>query len=225
MQDNQTEKCFKICLENDCSIEDKHRYLEELAVYLKNALKDTEDTLIECQERNRFFSQSIARLQQECEAKDALVIELQNEIDKFRQIVKPLTQVFWQQHQSQLTYKHRRIKRQGCSAEPLINLQEAEVRLLRTLKSSKSRDLIKSAILDNDFMKNLDIAQIQEIVDCMYPVKYAAKSLIIKEGDVGSIVYVMEALLAFISLAKLTMVAGCLNKIPWVRDFLCGRSL
>lgn len=41
-------------------------------------------------------------------------------------------------------------------------------------------------------MKNLDIAQIQEIVDCMYPVKYAAKSLIIKEGDVGSIVYVME---------------------------------
>lgn len=41
-------------------------------------------------------------------------------------------------------------------------------------------------------MKNLDITQIREIVDCMYPVKYAAKSLIIKEGDVGSIVYVME---------------------------------
>lgn len=56
----------------------------------------------------------------------------------------------------------------------------------------RSRELIKSAILDNDFMKNLDITQIREIVDCMYPVKYAAKSLIIKEGDVGSIVYVME---------------------------------
>lgn len=41
-------------------------------------------------------------------------------------------------------------------------------------------------------MKNLDINQIREIVDCMYPVQYAAKSLIIKEGDVGSIVYVME---------------------------------
>lgn len=41
-------------------------------------------------------------------------------------------------------------------------------------------------------MKNLDIAQIREIVDCMYPVEYAAGSLIIKEGDVGSIVYVME---------------------------------
>lgn len=55
-----------------------------------------------------------------------------------------------------------------------------------------SRELIKAAILDNDFMKNLDLAQIREIVDCMYPVKYPAKNLIIKEGDVGSIVYVME---------------------------------
>ena len=57
---------------------------------------------------------------------------------------------------------------------------------------SRSRELIKSAILDNDFMKNLEGTQIREIVDCMYPVQYAAGSLIIKEGDVGSIVYVME---------------------------------
>lgn len=56
----------------------------------------------------------------------------------------------------------------------------------------RSRELIKAAILDNDFMKNLEITQIRETVDCMYPVEYAAGSLIIKEGDVGSIVYVME---------------------------------
>lgn len=36
------------------------------------------------------------------------------------------------------------------------------------------------------------MTQIREIVDCMYPVQYGAGSLIIKEGDVGSIVYVME---------------------------------
>jgi cGMP-dependent protein kinase len=36
------------------------------------------------------------------------------------------------------------------------------------------------------------VAQIKEIVDCMYPMEYAKGSLIIKEGDVGSIVYVME---------------------------------
>lgn len=66
---------------------------------------------------------------------------------------------------------------------------------------SRSRELIKSAILDNDFMKNLDITQIREIVDCMYPVQYAAKSLIIKEGDVGSIVYVMEGKRSILNLS------------------------
>ncbi len=57
---------------------------------------------------------------------------------------------------------------------------------------SSSRQLIKSAIMDNDFMKNLEPTQIKEIVDCMYPMEYARGSLIIKEGDIGSIVYVME---------------------------------
>lgn len=70
----------------------------------------------------------------------------------------------------------------------------------------RSRELIKSAILDNDFMKNLEMTQIREIVDCMYPVEYAAGSLIIKEGDVGSIVYVMEGeFLFFFPLSHLTI--------------------
>lgn len=41
-------------------------------------------------------------------------------------------------------------------------------------------------------MKNLELTQIREIVDCMYPVTFSAGSTIIREGDVGSIVYVME---------------------------------
>lgn len=77
----------------------------------------------------------------------------------------------------------------------------------------RSRELIKSAILDNDFMKNLDMTQIREIVDCMYPVQYAAKSLIIKEGDVGSIVYVMEGECFF------------LGRIIVLFVLLCGFSL
>lgn len=41
-------------------------------------------------------------------------------------------------------------------------------------------------------MKNLELSQIQEIVDCMYPVDYGNDACIIKEGDVGSLVFVME---------------------------------
>ncbi|XP_046673109.1 cGMP-dependent protein kinase, isozyme 2 forms cD4/T1/T3A/T3B isoform X4 [Homalodisca vitripennis] len=81
-----------------------------------------------------------------------------------------------------------RTKRQAISAEPIIG----DLKINKIPKTAKSRELIKAAILDNDFMKNLEMTQIREIVDCMYPVEYAAGSLIIKEGDVGSIVYVME---------------------------------
>lgn len=45
--------------------------------------------------------------------------------------------------------------------------------------------------MGNDFMKNLEPAQIDDIVDCMYPVNYTEGSVIIKEGDVGSIMYVL----------------------------------
>ncbi|VVC26741.1 cGMP-dependent protein kinase, N-terminal coiled-coil domain,RmlC-like jelly roll fold,Cyclic nucleotide- [Cinara cedri] len=89
----------------------------------------------------------------------------------------------------------RKQRAQGISAEPqsLSTIQELSQKKFPTYpKNDKSRELIKSAILDNDFMKNLESTQIREIVDCMYPVEYAAESVIIKEGDVGSIVYVME---------------------------------
>ena len=41
-------------------------------------------------------------------------------------------------------------------------------------------------------MRNLQESQIQEIVDCMYPVESKTETMIIKEGDHGSAVYVME---------------------------------
>ncbi|XP_058446417.1 cGMP-dependent protein kinase, isozyme 2 forms cD4/T1/T3A/T3B isoform X2 [Malaya genurostris] len=89
----------------------------------------------------------------------------------------------------------QRQRAQGISAEPQRDISVLElmhVAFPKYDKEERSREIIKSAILDNDFMKNLEMTQIREIVDCMYPVQYGAGSLIIKEGDVGSIVYVME---------------------------------
>uniref|UniRef100_A0A672QQ56 cGMP-dependent protein kinase n=1 Tax=Sinocyclocheilus grahami TaxID=75366 RepID=A0A672QQ56_SINGR len=78
---------------------------------------------------------------------------------------------------------------QGISAEPQTHQDLSNQIFRRVAKSDRSKELIKSAILDNDFMKNLEMSQIQEIVDCMYPVDYDKNSCIIKEGDVGSLVY------------------------------------
>uniref|UniRef100_A0A8C6UDW6 cGMP-dependent protein kinase n=1 Tax=Neogobius melanostomus TaxID=47308 RepID=A0A8C6UDW6_9GOBI len=80
---------------------------------------------------------------------------------------------------------------QGISAEPQTQQDVSRQVFRKFAKSEWSKELIKEAIKDNDFMSNLEASQIQEIVDCMYPVEYAKHSLIIKEGDVGSLVYVL----------------------------------
>ncbi|MPC50931.1 cGMP-dependent protein kinase 1 [Portunus trituberculatus] len=49
----------------------------------------------------------------------------------------------------------------------------------------RSKQLIKDAVMDNDFLKHLDVGQVREIVDSMYPQEFAAGSWVIREGDVG----------------------------------------
>ncbi|GLH08673.1 cGMP-dependent protein kinase, isozyme 1 [Gryllus bimaculatus] len=54
----------------------------------------------------------------------------------------------------------------------------------------RSKQLIKDAIMDNDFLKNLDSSQVREIVDSMYPREYPKGSYVIREGEAGSHLYV-----------------------------------
>jgi len=60
------------------------------------------------------------------------------------------------------------------------------------LELNRTKEFLRDAILNNDFMKNLEMDQIMSIVDCMYPLEHKDGSLIIKEGDVGNLVYIME---------------------------------
>lgn len=132
----------------------------------------------------------ITELENILRQKEVEVAELKSHLDKFQSVFP-----FSRGRKTGANHGVQRQRAQGISAEPQSEISMVEllhVTFPKYDKEEKSRELIKSAILDNDFMKNLDMTQIREIVDCMYPVQYAAKSLIIKEGDVGSIVYVME---------------------------------
>lgn len=139
----------------------------------------------------------ICELEHKLRVRDEEIIELRSHLDKF-QSVFPFH--FNAKHAKGLNNnvrpeRARKQRAQGISAEPQseATIQELSQQTFPVYdKNERSRELIKAAILDNDFMKNLEMTQIREIVDCMYPVQYAAGSLIIKEGDVGSIVYVME---------------------------------
>ncbi|KYO42379.1 cGMP-dependent protein kinase 1 isoform B [Alligator mississippiensis] len=157
-------------------------------------LRDLQYALQEKIEELRQRDALIDELELELDQKDELIQKLQNELDKYRSVIRPATQQAQQQGSGTLQGEQR-TKRQAISAEPTaFDIQDlSHVTLPFYPKSPQSKELIKEAILDNDFMKNLEISQIQEIVDCMYPVEYGKDSCIIKEGDVGSLVYVMEA--------------------------------
>ncbi|XP_071035163.1 cGMP-dependent protein kinase 1-like [Parasteatoda tepidariorum] len=123
--------------------------------------------------------------------KDEEIRQLKSLLDKYQSVLPSVPN----------RYSHtapRKVRAQGISAEPLTlkSIQDlVKAKFSYYPKSESSYLLIQKAILDNDFLKNLDAVQMKEITDCMAPIEYLADSLIIKEGDAGSVVYVMEGMI------------------------------
>lgn len=65
----------------------------------------------------------------------------------------------------------------------------------------RSKQLIKDAINENDFLKNLESAQVREVVDCMYPKTYNKSEIIVQEGDIGHALYVIAGKIHLSSLS------------------------
>ncbi|XP_034942129.1 ATP-binding cassette sub-family C member Sur-like [Chelonus insularis] len=57
-------------------------------------------------------------------------------------------------------------------------------------KDARSRKQIKRAILENEFLGNLEEAQVEALVSAMYPKAIPPNTLVIHEGDIGSHFYV-----------------------------------
>ncbi|XP_043938901.1 cGMP-dependent protein kinase 1-like [Protopterus annectens] len=158
-------------------------------------LRDLQYALQEKIEELRQRDALIDELELELDQKDELIQKLQRELDKYHLMLHPAchSQVNLHDTRSHFGEQHR-MKRQAISAEPsILNTQDLSLLTITCYpKSSQSKQLIREAILENDFMKNLELSQIHAIVDCMSPTEYHRGSYIIKEGDVGSIVYVIE---------------------------------
>lgn len=83
--------------------------------------------------------------------------------------------------------------RTGISAEPLGRGNKVEVtKLQRFKKELRFKDLIMKAIADNEFMRNLEPVQINEIIDCMYAREFKREQFVIREGGVGTQLYVIS---------------------------------
>jgi len=56
----------------------------------------------------------------------------------------------------------------------------------------RSKELIIKAIQDNDFLRNLERVQVNEIMDCMYQREFTKEQYICREGSVGTQLYVIS---------------------------------
>ena len=69
----------------------------------------------------------------------------------------------------------------------LIFFQFFPISNFQAEKDFRSKQLIREAIMENDFLKNLPSGQVREIVDYMEKKKVVAGAYVIKEGDQGKL--------------------------------------
>ncbi|CAG9761193.1 unnamed protein product [Ceutorhynchus assimilis] len=95
-----------------------------------------------------------------------------------------LSQTTTAHHSQDNTNAHH--KKQGVSAESSEKfIQTNDICITKYEKDFRSKQLIKDAIMDNAFLKNLDTSQIREIVDAMEPKEFPSGSYIVRQGNAG----------------------------------------
>lgn len=63
--------------------------------------------------------------------------------------------------------------------------------------SHRSKQLIKDALMSNEFTKEIAATQLREVIDCMYEKKCSKNCYIIKEGERGEHLYVCAGMRFF----------------------------
>ncbi|XP_013387000.1 cGMP-dependent protein kinase 1 [Lingula anatina] len=163
--------------------------LRTLLSELKRELRQKEEQIEQYQYQVEDLTKSLA-------FKENDVQKLEREIDKLRSVLeltvhkdgKPdiLATI---QEDSVMVGQATRGKKQGVSGES-TNFSRSSVALKHFDKDFRSKQLIKDAILDNDFLKNLDKAQLREVIDCMYERTTQKGQFIITEGEAGQHLFV-----------------------------------
>lgn len=152
------------------------------------SLRQLEQALLQKDNEIKKRDSRIAILEQELKKKDETIRNLNRELDKYRSVLQPTTQ-------KDGAGGKTRQRLQGISAEPqsLSKSQALSSQpLKRHSKSTKAKEKIRGAIKDNDFLTNLEASQMGEMVEVMYQKDFKKGEYIIREGEPGQHLYVIE---------------------------------
>lgn len=174
------------------SEEDRLQQAEDRVSVLESDLKEKLE-YIEC------IQAEIKDLRDVLQKKDQEVLQLSREVHKLKSVLE-VTSAQDGTPMDLLSTSHRDAdtmpvgpeKKQGVSGESALRRTQGVdiAQLEKHEKDFRSKQLIKDALMENDFLKNLVSSQVREIVDCMYSEEFSRDSPVIKEGDPGSHFYV-----------------------------------
>ncbi|KAI3378750.1 hypothetical protein SNEBB_010389 [Seison nebaliae] len=91
-------------------------------------------------------------------------------------------------------HKNKSSQKSGDSRRKTENFSEMKDCLVTVPKNQRNERAIRQALLDNAFLSKLSQYQVKQIINCMYPMHLPQDSYIIKEGDFGNTLYVLEGL-------------------------------
>jgi len=169
------------------------------AEVLKTLITDLESELKEKTSENACYEAEIRALQRRLVKKDAEILRQERELHKLRSVLQQASSVMSasddhllttiQEHYSMAGQNNLASnKKQGVSGKSID--PGASLAMQKIEKSARSKQMIRDALMDNDFLKNLSPGQVREVIDYMELKKVPPGSYVIREGDSGSHLYV-----------------------------------
>jgi len=169
---------------------------------IKQVVAKLETELHEKSTNVSFLEAEIRTLQRKLQMKDAEIAKQERELHKLRSVLQQASSIMSsgddhllttiQEHYTMAGQLISLTKKQGVSGQSVDpNKKLADGGKLD--KDFRTKQLIRDALMDNDFLKNLSSGQIREVIDFMQLKKVPTGTYVIREGDSGSHLYVSSA--------------------------------
>jgi len=158
---------------------------------LENELKSKEN-------KNSMLEAEVRSLQRRLVRRDNEILKQERELHKLRSVLQQATSLMSQGDDHLLStiqdnygmggHGNNNNKKQGVSGQSAS--MSSNVAIQKHSKDFRSRTIIKEAVMENDFLKNLSANQVRELVDAMYEKTVPKGCYVIREGENGSHLYV-----------------------------------
>jgi len=171
--------------------------VNEEAELLKTLVLDLENELKTKANENTILEAEVRTLQRKLARRDNEILKQERELHKLRSVLQQASSLMARGDDHLLntiqdTYsvagQIALTKKQGVSGQSVAVSHDVHIDVHE--KDFRSKTLIKEAIMENDFLKNLSSSQVRELVDAMHEKRVPKGCYVIREGESGSYLYV-----------------------------------